>query len=81
MKLTCLEVNLHGVFLSLHSGGATVRLTEDKRISIRNTAEYNSHRLLNDQQLKRRQKIHRQALDNRFPELSHVSFETSFILA
>jgi len=32
--------------LSLHSGGATVRLTKDKRISIRNTAEYNNHRLL-----------------------------------
>jgi len=61
--------------LSLHSGGATVRLTKDKRISIRNTAEYNNHRLLRKGQLKARQKIHRQAFDNRFPELSHVSFE------
>ncbi|MFL2459307.1 MAG: NAD(P)/FAD-dependent oxidoreductase, partial [Candidatus Pseudothioglobus sp.] len=47
--------------LSLHSGGATVRLTEDKRISIRNTAEYNNHHLLDDKQLKNRQEIHRQA--------------------
>ena len=61
--------------LSLHSGGATVRLTKDKRISIRNTAEYNNHRLLRIGQLKARQKIHRQAFDNRFPELSHVPFE------
>ncbi len=61
--------------LSLHSGGATVRLTEDKRISIRNTAEYNNHRLLNPKQLKNRQEIHRQAFNNRFPELSHVNFE------
>jgi len=61
--------------LSLHSGGATVRLTKDKRISIRNTAEYNNHRLLRKGQLKARQKIHRQAFDNRFPELNHVSFE------
>jgi len=61
--------------LSLHSGGATVRLTKDKRISIRNTAEYNNHRLLRNGQLKARQKIHRQAFDNRFPELSHVPFE------
>ncbi|MEC7595521.1 MAG: FAD-dependent oxidoreductase, partial [Pseudomonadota bacterium] len=61
--------------LSLHSGGATVRLTEDKRISIRNTAEYNNQRLLSDGQLKERQKVHRQSFDNRFPGLSHVPFE------
>ena len=61
--------------LSLHSGGATVRLTEDKRISIRNTAEYNNHHLLDDKQLKNRQEIHRQAFNNRFPKLSHVDFE------
>ena len=61
--------------LSLHSGGATVRLTSDGRISIRNTAEYNNQSLLTDQQLLKRQEIHRQAFNNRFPQLSHVSFE------
>jgi glycine/D-amino acid oxidase-like deaminating enzyme len=61
--------------LSLHSGGATVRLTSDGRISIRNTAEYNNQSLLNDRQLLKRQAIHRKAFDNRFPQLSHVSFE------
>ena len=61
--------------LSLHSGGATVRLTSDGRISIRNTAEYNNQSLLTDHQLLKRQEIHRQAFNNRFPQLSHVSFE------
>jgi glycine/D-amino acid oxidase-like deaminating enzyme len=61
--------------LSLHSGGATIRLTDDGRIAIRNTAEYNNHHLLTDQQLIKRQQIHRQAFDNRFPQLSHVPFE------
>ena len=61
--------------LSLHSGGATVRLTEDSRISIRNTAEYHGSRLLSDQTLTQRQLIHRQAFDNRFPQLKHVEFE------
>ncbi|MFM1547289.1 MAG: NAD(P)/FAD-dependent oxidoreductase [Candidatus Pseudothioglobus sp.] len=61
--------------LSLHSGGATVRLSSDGRISIRNTAEYNNQSLLTDQQLLKRQEIHRKAFNNRFPQLSHVSFE------
>ena len=61
--------------LSLHSGGATVRLTSDGRISIRNTAEYNNQTLLTDYQLLKRQQIHRQAFDNRFPQLVHVPFE------
>ena len=61
--------------LSLHSGGATVRLSSDGRISIRNTAEYNNQSLLTNQQLLKRQEIHRKAFNNRFPQLSHVSFE------
>ncbi len=61
--------------LSLHSGGATVRLTEDGRLSVRNTAEYHGGRLLSEQTLKQRQGIHRQAFENRFPQLQHVEFE------
>ena len=61
--------------LSLHSGGATVRLTSDGRISIRNTAEYNNQSLLTDHQLLKRQETHRQGFKNRFPQLSHVPFE------
>ncbi|HPQ94179.1 MAG TPA: FAD-binding oxidoreductase, partial [Thiolinea sp.] len=61
--------------LSLHSGGATVRLTEDGRISVRNTAEYHGGKLLPDTALRKRQAIHRQAFENRFPQLRAVPFE------
>jgi glycine/D-amino acid oxidase-like deaminating enzyme len=61
--------------LSLHNGGATLRLTHDKRISIRNTAEYIGSRLLNDQELKQRQVLHRESFNRRFPQLAKVDFE------
>ncbi len=64
--------------LSLHSGGATVRLTEDGRISIRNTAEYHAGKLLSEKSLIKRQRIHRQAFENRFPQLRHIPFEYSW---
>jgi glycine/D-amino acid oxidase-like deaminating enzyme len=61
--------------LSLHGGGATVRLTRDRRIKIRNTAEYHGGRLLSDGELAQRQATHRAAFEKRFPQLAHVSFE------
>jgi len=61
--------------LSLHGGGATVRLTEDGRICLRNTAEYFGASLLSDQQLHKRQSIHREAFERRFPQLIDVPFE------
>jgi len=61
--------------ISLHSGGATLRLTRDHRISIRNTAEYHGSRLLSDTELSRRQAMHRVAFDKRFPQLAQVEFE------
>jgi glycine/D-amino acid oxidase-like deaminating enzyme len=61
--------------ISLHSGGATLRLTRDHRISIRNTAEYHGSVLLTDEQLARRQVIHREAFERRFPQLAQVPFE------
>jgi glycine/D-amino acid oxidase-like deaminating enzyme len=61
--------------LSLHGGGATVRLTADRRISLRNTAEYNGAALLTEAELARRQEIHRASFTARFPQLSHVPFE------
>ena len=64
--------------LSLHGGGATVRLTEDGRICLRNTAEYLGAKLLSDQHLHKRQSIHREAFDRRFPQLQHVPFEYSW---
>lgn len=64
--------------LSLHGGGATVRLTPDRRIMIRNTAEYHHGDLLSDTQLAQRHSIHRTAFDKRFPQLADVAFEYSW---
>ncbi len=61
--------------ISLHGGGATLRLTRDGRISIRNTAEYHGSALLSDAELERRQAVHRAAFDKRFPQLRQVPFE------
>jgi glycine/D-amino acid oxidase-like deaminating enzyme len=61
--------------ISLHSGGATVRLTTDGRIKIRNTAEYRGCRLLSDAELAARQATHRTGFEKRFPQLAHVPFE------
>ena len=64
--------------MSLHGGGATLRLTQDNRIAIRNTAEYNRGKLYTEFEIKARQQIHRQAFDNRFPQLRNVEFEHSY---
>lgn len=61
--------------ISLHSGGATVRLTRDGRVKIRNTAEYHAARLLSDAELAARQATHRAAFEKRFPQLAQVPFE------
>ncbi|MCP4471132.1 MAG: FAD-dependent oxidoreductase [Gammaproteobacteria bacterium] len=61
--------------ISLHSGGATVRLTSDGRIQIRNSAEYHGSRLLSDDELVARQAIHRAGFEKRFPQLAQVPFE------
>lgn len=61
--------------LSLHTGGATVRLTADRRLCIRNTAEYNGDALLSSARLAERQTLHREGFDRRFPQLAHVPFE------
>ena len=61
--------------LSLHGGGATLRLTADRRLCLRNAAEYNGAALLSDTQLAARQSIHRAGFEKRFPKLAHVPFE------
>ncbi|MEH6631917.1 MAG: FAD-dependent oxidoreductase [Halopseudomonas aestusnigri] len=82
-KLTEEELNSLGSLrkwgvLSLHGGGATVRLTLDGRISLRNTAEYHGALLMSDSFLAKRQAIHRAAFEKRFPQLAHVPFECSW---
>jgi len=64
--------------ISLHGGGATLRLTRDHRLCIRNTAEYHGSKLLSDKQLACRQAIHREGFDKRFPQLAQVPFEYSW---
>ncbi len=64
--------------LSLHAGGASLRLTSDHRLCIRNTVEYHGSKLLSDSKLAHRQAIHRIALDKRFPQLAQVPFEFSW---
>ena len=61
--------------ISLHSGGATVRLTADGRICLRNTAEYHGGKLLCEKRLMERQVIHRASFEKRFPQLAHVPFQ------
>ena len=61
--------------LSLHGGGATLRVTADRRLCLRNAAEYNGAALLSDTQLAARQSIHRAGFEKRFPKLAHVPFE------
>ena len=61
--------------LSLHGGGATVRLTSDGRICLRNTAEYHGGALLSENALAKRQAVHRASFEKRFPQLAHVPFE------
>jgi glycine/D-amino acid oxidase-like deaminating enzyme len=61
--------------LSLHGAGATLRLTADRRLCLRNGAEYNGAALLSETQLAARQSIHRAGFEKRFPKLAHVPFE------
>jgi glycine/D-amino acid oxidase-like deaminating enzyme len=78
LELCSLGSQIEWGVLSLHSGGATVRLTSDGRLCIRNTAEYRGSKLLSEDQLAQRQIIHRAAFDKRFPQLAQVPFEFSW---
>ena len=64
--------------LSLHGGGATVRLTQDGRLCLRNTAEYRAGQLMSEKMLAMRGEVHRQAFDKRFPQFCDVPFEYSW---
>ncbi len=64
--------------LSVHNAGATLRLTVDRRLCLRNGAEYNAGALLSETQMAARQAIHRAGFEKRFPQLAHVPFEYSW---
>ena len=58
--------------------GATIRLTKDKRILIRNTAEVRNPNLMKEQDLKERVKLHSSGIKKRFPSLSDNLIENSW---
>ena len=64
--------------LSAQSMGATVRLTKDRRILIRNTAEVWPAINMNSNDLKDRKAIHLVGLKRRFPNLSCDLFESTW---
>lgn len=68
------DLNEWGI-LSLHAGGVSLRLTADRRICLRNTAQYNGGNLLSEYELLRRQSMHRNSFEKLFPQLAHVPFE------
>ena len=64
--------------LPIRPMGATVRLTKDKRILIRNTAEVKNPKSMKDQDLKARVKLHSHGIKKRFPNLPNNIIENSW---
>ena len=61
--------------LSVKPMGATIRLTKDKRITIRNTAEINNSFSMNADELEKRKQFHLKGLKKRFPFLPNDIIE------
>lgn len=62
--------------LSAQAMGATVRLTEDRRIMVRNTAEVWPSMNMSEGQLQQRKKTHLRGLKRRFPQLGDNLFDS-----
>ena len=58
--------------------GATIRLTKDKRILIRNTAELKNSNYMKPNDLKNRIKLHKLGIKKRFPNLPENIIENSW---
>jgi len=56
--------------------GATVRLTEDRRIMVRNTAEVWPAMNMSQSQLLKRKRVHQRGLKRRFPQLDASVFDS-----
>lgn len=56
--------------------GATVRLTEDRRIMVRNTAEVWPAMNMSQSQLVKRKRVHQRGLKRRFPQLDASVFDS-----
>lgn len=64
--------------LGLHGAGATVRLTKDRRVMLRNSVEFNNGQFLSPEELSKRIPWHHERLLKRFPQLKDVSIEHSW---
>ena len=62
--------------LSAQAMGATVRLTQDRRIMVRNTAEVWPAMNMTSSQLEQRKRMHLRGLKRRFPQLSDDLFDS-----
>ncbi len=64
--------------LPIRPMGATIRMTKDRRILIRNTAEFKNPFSMNPKNLRDRAKIHEQGIHKRFPSLPKNIIEDSW---
>ena len=64
--------------LPIRPMGATIRLTKDRRILIRNTAEIRNPNLMNENDLNKRVKLHNSGIKKRFPNLPNNLIEDSW---
>ena len=64
--------------LPIRPMGATIRLTKDRRILIRNTAEIRNPNLMNENDLSKRVKLHNSGIKKRFPNLPGNLIEDSW---
>ena len=64
--------------LPIRPMGATIRLTKDKRILIRNTAEVRNPNSMNENYLNKRVKLHNIGIKKRFPNLPDNLIEDSW---
>ena len=64
--------------LPIRPMGATIRLTKDRRILIRNTAELRNPNSMNKQDLNERVKLHSIGIKKRFPNLPNNLIENSW---
>ena len=58
--------------------GATIRMTKDKRILIRNTAEVSDPNIFSKNDLDQRKKIHKTGIKKRFPSLPDDIIESTW---
>ena len=58
--------------------GATIRMTKDRRILIRNTAEFHNPYKMSKDTLKKRSKIQKKGIKKRFPQLPEDLIDSSW---